>query len=187
MARFFLGVDVGTQGTKAVLYDTEAQRIVSSATKAYDLLATDVPGRAEQKPSTWIEVRIDTRTRHTCFFGMLVTATTAFKCIFPTSFTLFPVTALQGLREAVVAALAGTDGSKVGGIAVSGQQHGMVLLDETGSVVRDAKLWCDVEAAAEAAYISESSGFCYVRRDPTRFTTATHVQPHNSVTATSRH
>lgn len=38
----------------------------------------------------------------------------------------------------------------------------MVLLDESGAVVRDAKLWCDVEAAEEARIISVSGGFVYV-------------------------
>ena len=36
-------------------------------------------------------------------------------------------------------------------IAVGGQQHGMVLLDESGEVVRDALLWNDIRSADAAA------------------------------------
>ena len=32
-------------------------------------------------------------------------------------------------------------------IGVSGQQHGMVLLDVRGEVIRPAKLWCDTETS----------------------------------------
>jgi xylulokinase len=36
-------------------------------------------------------------------------------------------------------------------IAVAGQQHGLVVLDETGDVLRPAKLWNDTESAPDAA------------------------------------
>ncbi|MEF2737278.1 MAG: FGGY family carbohydrate kinase, partial [Bifidobacterium choerinum] len=38
----------------------------------------------------------------------------------------------------------------VAAIAVGGQQHGMVLLDEHGHVIRDAMLWNDVSSAPQA-------------------------------------
>ncbi|PAU69388.1 xylulose kinase [Bifidobacterium italicum] len=38
----------------------------------------------------------------------------------------------------------------VAAIAVGGQQHGMVLLDEHGRVIRDAMLWNDVSSAPQA-------------------------------------
>ncbi|GHP01528.1 hypothetical protein PPROV_000028400 [Pycnococcus provasolii] len=44
-------------------------------------------------------------------------------------------------------------------IAVSGQQHGLVALDSSGSVIRPAKLWCDVESAPEASEISTVLGY----------------------------
>src|SRR4249920_839783 len=34
-------------------------------------------------------------------------------------------------------------------ISVAGQQHGMVVLDDTGDVIRPAKLWNDTEAAPD--------------------------------------
>ena len=36
-------------------------------------------------------------------------------------------------------------------LAVGGQQHGMVILDQQGSVIRDAMLWNDVSSAPQAA------------------------------------
>ena len=39
----------------------------------------------------------------------------------------------------------------VGALAVAGQQHGMVCLDESGAVVRDALLWNDTRSARAAA------------------------------------
>ncbi len=44
------------QSTKAVIYDVDTGSIVGRGAAAYDLLPSDVPGRAEQHPSTWLEV-----------------------------------------------------------------------------------------------------------------------------------
>lgn len=52
----FIGVDVGTQGTKALVYEQKTGKVVSRGAKAYDIQKTNVPGRAEQHPSLWIEV-----------------------------------------------------------------------------------------------------------------------------------
>jgi len=38
-------------------------------------------------------------------------------------------------------------------ISVAGQQHGMVVLDETGQVIRPAKLWNDTETAPDAGWL----------------------------------
>ncbi len=43
----------------------------------------------------------------------------------------------------------------VAAISVAGQQHGMVVLDEVGSVIRPAKLWNDTESAPDAAWLIE--------------------------------
>ena len=40
------------------------------------------------------------------------------------------------------------------GVGVSGQQHGMVPLDSSLRPIRDAKLWCDVEASDQALEFS---------------------------------
>jgi xylulokinase len=49
--------------------------------------------------------------------------------------------------------------SEVAAIGVSGQQHGMVPLDAAGRVIRPAKLWCDVESASQAEWLSEQVGY----------------------------
>lgn len=43
-------------------------------------------------------------------------------------------------------------------VAVGGQQHGMVLLDEHGEVVRDALLWNDTRSAPQAATLVDELG-----------------------------
>lgn len=43
-------------------------------------------------------------------------------------------------------------------LAVGGQQHGMVLLDEHGGVVRDAMLWNDTRSAPQAQALIEEMG-----------------------------
>lgn len=60
----FLGVDVGTQGTKALVYEQQTGKVLSRGAKAYDIIKTNVPGRAEQHPKLWIDVRSRTVLRH---------------------------------------------------------------------------------------------------------------------------
>lgn len=48
----------------------------------------------------------------------------------------------------------GVDRNAIAALGVSGQQHGMVALDEDNQVLRPAKLWCDLEASAEAEQLS---------------------------------
>ncbi|KAL3942131.1 MAG: hypothetical protein SGBAC_003631 [Bacillariaceae sp.] len=48
----YLGIDVGTQGTKIVAYCPQDATIIAKASRSYDVIPTDVPGRAEQDPST---------------------------------------------------------------------------------------------------------------------------------------
>ncbi len=48
--------------------------------------------------------------------------------------------------------------SQAAAVAVGGQQHGMVALDERGDVVRDALLWNDTRSSAQAAALVEEMG-----------------------------
>jgi len=106
----FLGIDCGTQGTKALLLDAESGEVLGQGSASHELI-NGPNGRREQDTTQWIEA----------------------------------------FERATAAALAeaGVDGSRVLGIGVSGQQHGLVALDKTGQVLRPAKLWCDTESAAE--------------------------------------
>jgi xylulokinase len=59
-----------------------------------------------------------------------------------------PAAWADALSEAITSA-GGLDG--VAAVSVAGQQHGMVCLDENGSVVRPALLWNDTRSAPQAA------------------------------------
>ncbi|PHN56002.1 xylulokinase [Pseudomonas viridiflava] len=106
----FLGIDCGTQGTKALLLDTQTGRVLGEGSAPHSLIS-DHHGRREQDVQQW----------------------------------------LTALQHAVGEALAqsGVSGQQVKGIGISGQQHGLVLLDAQGQVLRPAKLWCDTESAPQ--------------------------------------
>ena len=106
----YLGIDCGTQGTKAVLFDSDNGRIITRG-YAPHAIVSDASGRREQKTEWWI----------------------------------------AALKTAVHAALreSGREPAEVAAIAVSGQQHGLVMIDDRGKVLRDVKLWNDTETAAE--------------------------------------
>ncbi len=48
-----LGLDIGTQGTKALLLDAASGAVLARASSAYGLLPDLEPGAMEQHPSTW--------------------------------------------------------------------------------------------------------------------------------------
>lgn len=54
MSQFTIGVDIGTTGTKTVLVDLAAGRIVAQASAESRLFA-DAPGHAEADPAQWID------------------------------------------------------------------------------------------------------------------------------------
>ena len=48
-------------------------------------------------------------------------------------------------------AAAGADGpNRPAALAIGGQQHGLVVMDDAGAVIRPAKLWNDTESAGDA-------------------------------------
>lgn len=53
---------------------------------------------------------------------------------------------------------AGATGAEVSAIGLSGQMHGLVLLDAAGEVVRPALLWCDQRTEKECREITERVG-----------------------------
>ena len=110
--QLFLGIDCGTQGTKAIILDAVSGQVLGQGAAAHKLIS-GANGRREQDPAQWLDA--------------LTLAT----------------------RRALLAA--GVDGQAILGMGVSGQQHGLVLLDHQGKVLRPAKLWCDTETADENA------------------------------------
>jgi xylulokinase len=116
----YLGIDLGTQGVKALVFDAHAKRVIARAERALPAPLSPRPGAAEQDPTDWWD-------------GFVAAA------------------------QEVLAA-EGVDRAQVRAIGVSGQQHGMVVLDENDVVLHPAKLWCDVEPEAEARALSKASG-----------------------------
>ncbi|TWD52349.1 xylulokinase [Pseudomonas sp. SJZ131] len=108
--QLFLGIDCGTQGTKAIILDAVSGQVLGLGAAAHTLIS-GANGRREQDTSQWLE-----------------------------AFAL-------ATRRALLAA--NVDGQKILGVGVSGQQHGLVLLDAEGQVLRPAKLWCDTESTPE--------------------------------------
>ncbi len=53
---------------------------------------------------------------------------------------------------------AGATGAEVSAVGLSGQMHGLVLLDAAGDVVRPALLWCDQRTEEECREITERVG-----------------------------
>lgn len=86
----------------------------------------------------------------------------------------------QALRDAVAAGLkeSGLSASAVVGIAVAGQQHGLVTLDRTGRPLRPALLWNDTRSAPQAAALVAELG------GPEAWTARTGTVPVASMTAT---
>ncbi|MBT2492066.1 xylulokinase, partial [Streptomyces sp. ISL-96] len=85
----------------------------------------------------------------------------------------------QALGEAVAAGLreSGVRASAVAGIAVAGQQHGLVVLDGAGRPLRPALLWNDTRSAPQAAALTGALG------GPAAWTARTGSVPVASMTA----
>ncbi len=54
MSKYFIGIDSGTQSTKAIILDAESGEILASASAPYDLIEGLPAGHKEQHPSEWI-------------------------------------------------------------------------------------------------------------------------------------
>jgi len=115
---YYLGIDVGTSGTKALVMDADAN-VLATATGEHDVLVPR-PGWSEQDPDQWW------------------------------------LAAVEAVRAAV--AKAGVDASQAAGIGLSGQMHGLVLLDDAGRPVRPSLIWNDQRTAAQAAEIEQAVG-----------------------------
>ncbi|MBS1801137.1 MAG: xylulokinase [Acidobacteria bacterium] len=112
----YLGVDCGTQGTKALLIDEEGTALGRGY--APHALVERETGAREQDPQWWVDA----------------------------------------LRSSVGQALAAARRNDVRAIGISGQQHGLVILDKDQKVIRPAKLWNDTETARQNAELVEILG-----------------------------
>jgi len=54
VAELFLGIDSGTQSTKAVIVDGGDGRVLATHAASYDILPSDIPGTKEQRPEDWV-------------------------------------------------------------------------------------------------------------------------------------
>jgi len=64
--------------------------------------------------------------------------------------------AQQAIRG--VLAQAGIPGHQVRGLGLSGQMHGLVMLDEAGCVIRPALIWCDQRSQAQVDWVNRTLG-----------------------------
>ncbi|MCS7104378.1 MAG: xylulokinase [Thermofilaceae archaeon] len=115
---YFLGIDVGTTGSKAVLVD-EQGRVVSSHTTEYPLYTPKV-GWTEQLPDEWW------------------TAT---------------VSSIKAVLEK-----SRVKPDEIQGVGLTGQMHGLVMLDRERKVIRPAILWNDQRTGEETQFINEKIG-----------------------------
>lgn len=115
---YILGVDLGTSGTKTVLFDKAGIKIASS-TVEYELF-TPKNGWAEQNPDDWLSATITT------------------------------------IRAVI--AKSGVAATDIKGLGISGQMHGLVMVDKNGTVIRNAILWCDGRTGKECAEITTKIG-----------------------------
>ena len=115
---YFLGIDVSTTGSKALLIDTNGS-VIAVASSQHSL-STPRPLWSEQDPLEWWQTTVSSvRTV---------------------------------LRDAAV------DPSAIKSIGLTGQMHGLVLLDGAGEVLRPAILWNDQRTQAQCDRIHETIG-----------------------------
>ena len=116
---YWLGLDTGTGGTRALLVD-EAGKVRFAFTAPHEEMRMERPLWAEQRPENWWEAA---------------------------------QAAIRGVLEA-----AGATGKQVRGVGLTGQMHGLVMLDEAGEVIRPALIWCDQRSQPQVDWINRTVG-----------------------------
>jgi xylulokinase len=114
----FLGIDVSTTATKALLIDAAGQ-VVAADSSTYPF-ETPHPLWSEQHPDLW----------------------------------------WVGAQKAIRAVLlrSGVGATQIGGVGLTGQMHGLVLMDHAGQVLRPAILWNDQRTGAQCDEIHRRIG-----------------------------
>jgi xylulokinase len=115
----WMGIDVGTGGTRALLVDAQG-RVAAGCTALHEDMRMERPLWAEQRPENWWDAA----------------------------------------REAIRGALAQAhvSGDQVHGIGLSGQMHGLVILDASNAVIRPALIWCDQRSQPQVDWINQTVG-----------------------------
>ncbi len=116
---YWLGIDIGTGGTRALLVDPEG-RVIHGFTAPHQNMRMERPRWAEQRPENWWE-------------------------------------AVQAAIGGVLAA-SGVEATEIRGIGLSGQMHGLVMLDERNEVIRPALIWCDQRSQPQVDWINRTVG-----------------------------
>jgi len=116
--KFLLGIDIGTSGTKTVLFDTEGKPLASKSVE-YPMYQPN-NGWAEQDPMDWWDATV------------------------------------EGIKA--VLASSNADPHEIAGIGLSGQMHGLVMLDKKGNVLRPSIIWCDQRTTAECEQMNKVLG-----------------------------
>src|SRR2546423_12779196 len=116
---YWLGLDVGTGGTRALLTN-EHGKVVHAFTASHEDIRMERPLWAEQRPENWWDA------------------------------------AQLAIRD--VLARAGASGKDVRGIGLSGQMHGLVMLDGADQVIRPALIWCDQRSQPQVDAINALVG-----------------------------
>lgn len=115
---FYLGIDIGTSGTRAVIIDGRGK--LRGAGTGNHTCQAPKPLWSEQSPAEWWEA----------------------------------------VKVAVPAAVkaAKVKPADIAGLGLSGQMHGLVLLDKSNQVLRPAILWNDQRTGAECDEITRRAG-----------------------------
>lgn len=116
--KYLLGIDIGTSGTKTVMFDENLQP-VSSSTVEYPMYQPQ-NGWAEQNPEDWYNAVVKT--------------------------------------IAMVIKKSGVAADNIVGIGLSGQMHGLVMLDKDNKVIRPSIIWCDQRTEEQCKHITELVG-----------------------------
>ena len=116
---YWLGIDVGTGGTRALLVDRDGH-VRHTCTAPHEQMQMERPLWAEQRPEDWWEA------------------------------------ARQAVRG--VLRQANASGEHVRGVGLSGQMHGLVILDSANRVIRPALIWCDQRSQAQVDWINQTAG-----------------------------
>ncbi|MBS1859073.1 MAG: xylulokinase [Acidobacteria bacterium] len=115
----WLGIDVGTGGSRALLVDDRGA-VLAGFTAPHEDMTMARPLWAEQRPENWWDA---------------------------------VVAAIRG-----VLAESGVKGAAIRGIGLSGQMHGLVILDDAGQVIRPSLIWCDQRSQQQVDFVNAKVG-----------------------------